>query len=59
MGGLPMDRCLFGTLEKSKRYQDFEQEMEQFEVAMKALGMKPEEDEEEGESSPALVPSAG
>ncbi len=54
-----MERCLFGALEKGKRYQDFEQEMEQFEVAMKALGLKTEEDEIEGESSPALAPSAG
>ena len=54
-----MERCLFGTLEKGKRYQDFEQEMEQFDVAMKALGLKTDGDETEDELGAAPAPQGG
>ncbi|MDH5822334.1 hypothetical protein QFW77_04925 [Luteimonas sp. RD2P54] len=54
-----MERCLFGALEEGERYQDFEEEMEQFEKAMRALGLKVDADEADGVSAPALLPQAG
>lgn len=35
-----MERCRFGSLAKDKRYRHLEEEMQQFELAMKALGVK-------------------
>lgn len=52
-----MARSYFGSLE-NERYGSHEMEMEQFEQAMKALGVEAE-DEEEGNSSSGLVPQAG
>ncbi|WP_058834870.1 T6SS effector BTH_I2691 family protein [Luteimonas abyssi] len=54
-----MERCLFGALDEGDRYQEFEVEMEQFEMAMRALGMKAGNDEIEDEADPALIPQAG
>jgi hypothetical protein len=54
-----MERCLFGALDEGDRYQEFEVEMEQFEVAMRALGMKAGDDETEDEAVPTPIPQAG
>ncbi|MDH5822332.1 T6SS effector BTH_I2691 family protein [Luteimonas sp. RD2P54] len=49
-----MERCLFGAIEKGKRYQELAEEMREFELAMKALGLNPEEEESETGTVPAL-----
>lgn len=54
-----VERCFFGALGAEKRYQDWEQEMAQFDVVMKALGPKKKEEDAGGEEAPDLVPSAG
>lgn len=53
-----MERCLFGT-EEDERYQTFDDEMEQFGIAMQALGLKEEGEESEGASSSVPVPQGG
>ena len=35
-----LERCLFGALDAGSRYQDLNEEMKQFGLAMKALGFK-------------------
>lgn len=52
-----MERCQFGEL-VDERYQSLKDEMQQFELAMKDLGFKAG-DEEEGSTTPGVVPQAG
>ncbi|MDR5894404.1 hypothetical protein QC820_16565 [Halomonas mongoliensis] len=52
-----MERSCFGKLINT-RYEDHKMEMEQFELAMEALGVKAE-GEKEDDSSLSLVPQAG
>lgn len=47
-----LERCLFGDL-REQRYPDLEEEMEQFELALKALGFKSEEEEVPAAAIPA------
>ncbi len=54
-----MERCVFGVLESGKRYPDLDREMEQFEVAMRALGFRSGEEESIGEPSQISASSAG
>ncbi|QOW24777.1 T6SS effector BTH_I2691 family protein [Lysobacter sp. H23M47] len=39
-----LERCLFGALDAGRRYQDLNEEMKQFGLAMKALGFKSDDE---------------
>lgn len=45
-----MARCYFGTISNDARYDSFEDELDQFELAMKKLGVKSDGETSEYES---------
>lgn len=50
-----MDRCYFGAISEDARYGSFEDELDQFELAMKKLGVKTDRETSEHESLGSAV----
>ena len=48
-----LERCLFGALAPGERYSNLNEEMDQFGIAMKALGFRSEDEQ----APPTAVPA--